>query len=142
MISQVYSPDTCTDLSTWDQKKRITKRAKNEIAFWGANIHGLNERQLYAQATPLHMRARASSDASSLACGAHITVDGKLHVTHKNLFDEEIARSSTWRELDAVLHAVLSFTPLIRGKPLPGKLTIRRCQPSSKKGAGEPTYIT
>ena len=79
---------------------------------WGANIHGLNERQLYAQATPLHMRARASSDDSS----AHITVDGKLHVTHKNFPDDEIVRSSTWREHDAVLHAVLRFTPLIRGK--------------------------
>ena len=66
----------------------------------------------------MRVEVKAASDASSVACGAHMKLGSKLHVAHKNLSTEQKERSSTWRELNAINHGIESFAPLIRGRSI------------------------
>ncbi len=54
------------------------------------------------------------SDASSIGCGAHVTVDNHLHIAHRRWLDTERSQSSTWRELETVRFCLSSFAPLLR----------------------------
>ena len=48
------------------------------------------------------------SDASATGCGAHLDINGE-QVCHKQWVLEECGKSSTWRELSAILFALHSF---------------------------------
>ena len=54
------------------------------------------------------------SDASVTGCGAHLDINGE-EVCNKQWDLEERRRSSTWRELSAILFALHSFLPLLMG---------------------------
>ena len=62
------------------------------------------------------MPATVNSDASSVACGAVLKIGPKAYTAHKNLSGPETSRSSMWREVDAVLYALSSFAPILRGR--------------------------
>ena len=56
-----------------------------------------------------------SSDASATGCSAHLDVNGE-QVCHKKWGKDECGKSSTWRELSAILFALQSFLPpLLKG---------------------------
>ena len=59
---------------------------------------------------------KANSDASSVAAGAVLVMGKNTYTAHKNLAEDEKIQSSTWRELDAVLFAVKSFSTFIKEK--------------------------
>jgi len=54
------------------------------------------------------------SDASDTGCGAHLNVNGE-QVCYKKWGKDECGKSSTWRELSAILFALHSFLPLLKG---------------------------
>ena len=58
------------------------------------NVQALNRRQLYPGSAPVRVEVKATSDASSVACGAHMKLGSKLHVAHMNLATEQKERSS------------------------------------------------
>ena len=99
---------------TWDRKVRIPTGVFNEIKFWQENLSSLNLKHLGKLGTPVC--ASVNSDASSVACGAILKIDDNIYTSHKNFDDNEINQSSTWRELEAVHHALESFAPLLSGR--------------------------
>ena len=116
----------------WDHVTPITVELEAEFKFWSTNIHKLNRKHLYELSPPAHLQFTVKSDASNVACDAHLTLDLKLHIAHRNLSPEEKERSSTWRELDAVIHAIDSFIPLLRGKSVTREIRyMGNRQPSS-----------
>lgn len=48
------------------------------------------------------------------ACGAHLNVNGE-QICHKQWDIHECGMSSTWRELTAIVFALESFLPLLKG---------------------------
>ena len=54
------------------------------------------------------------SDTSATGCGAHLDINGE-QVCNKQWDLEERRKSSTWRELSAILFALHSFLPLLIG---------------------------
>ena len=105
-------------LPIWMRKKPIPGGVKEELNFWMNNVQTLNRRQLYPSSAPVRVEVKAASNASSVACVAHIKLGSKLHVAHKNLSTEQKERSSTRRELNAINHGIESFAPLIRGRSI------------------------
>jgi len=54
------------------------------------------------------------SDASDTGCVAHLDVNGE-QVCYKKWGKDECGKSSTWRELSAILFALQSFLPHLKG---------------------------
>ena len=54
------------------------------------------------------------SDASATGCCAHLNVNDE-QVCHKQWYVHECGMNSTWRELTAIVFALESFLPLLKG---------------------------
>ena len=101
-------------LPTWDTKVNIKHctLTTNEIHFWLDNIQQLNSRTMYTLESVYDYVVH--SDASDGAVGI-IVNDIKCH---RNLNDEEKERSSTARELIAVLHGLYNFKTMFNSKSI------------------------
>ena len=106
-----------TNARGWDISLLTPNSVTDELKFWLANTNHLNTRMLGSSpGPPLQAVAIANSDASSVASGAVVKIEGTSHTAHKNLSPEEIDRSSTWRELDAILFSVVSMSTILRNR--------------------------
>ena len=123
---------------TWDRKFPLTTEVINELVFWKENIVTLNLKEMGSKAPPLNGSVLASSDASSVASGAVLTVRGQTHQAHKNLSPKEATHSSTWRELDAIAFAVESFAPLLREKTVIWATDNQAAPIIAEKGSNKP----
>ena len=104
------------DSASWDAKRSITGRVREELRFWRMNAEALNMKALERQSgPPVELTIKANSDASAIASGAIIKVGKVSHAAHKNLSLFETTLSSTWRELDAIRFALASFSPRLKG---------------------------
>ncbi len=100
--------------SAWDGKARIPEMVECEFSFWLRNIGALNLKRLHESGAPVS--AKVNSDASSVAGGAVLKVDGKVLEVHKNFATNEVGKSSTWRELDVVQFAMSTFEKQLSGR--------------------------
>ena len=91
--------------SSWDAKLNIQNfsDALNEIIFWKDNFITLNCRKRVLINTTF---VSLFTDASDSAVGAVLQ---NRFVAHKNFYSFEQIKSSTWRELSAILYALESF---------------------------------
>ena len=106
-----------TSAVAWDKHRFIPASVIEEIRFWSENTESLNTRSLGSTpGPPIQSVAFANSDASNVASGAIIKINGVPHTAHKNLSPEEIEKSSTWRELDAIAFSLVSMADIIRDK--------------------------
>ena len=105
--------DSC---HTWDKKVSIPTGVYNELTFWQENLPSLNLKHLDEPLVPVCASTAVNSDASSQGCGAIMKIDDTIFQAHKSFSTEEASRSSTWRELEAVVYAVRSFTPMLKGR--------------------------
>ena len=119
---------------SWDKRVRIPREVVHELEFWQENLVSLNERYLGEPLTPV-CATIANSDASSSACGAILKIDDYIYRAHKNFSMEESDQSSTWRELEAVLYALKSFAPMIRGRTVHWETDNQAVPSISQKGS-------
>ena len=101
---------------SWDGRVGMTPAVYEELEFWQKNLPGLNARPLEESRIPVCASSTVKSDASSVACAAVMKVDDSIHTAHKNFSIDEVGKSSTWRELEAVLFSLESFAPLMYGR--------------------------
>ena len=101
----------------WDIYVRLDAAAKSEISFW---LHYLQNNNGMSINTPIAAAAVSYSDASGTGCAAIITPcpNRKSLVTHREFSEQERPRSSTYRELVAVLHGLEQTKHLLQGKAL------------------------
>jgi len=92
---------------SWYEYLKLDPPTVRELCFWRDNAKHLNCKQLWS-GNPIPSKV-VYSDASGDACGAVLDIDGTNKVSHCNWSDEEKTRSSTWRELKAVLLALEAF---------------------------------
>ena len=90
---------------SWNSIVTLNREAVDELVFWKENILRLNGFPIWP-VRPKSFKV-VYSDASGDACGAFIDCDGS--VFHQNWSDEEASKSSTWRELQALVLALASF---------------------------------
>ena len=81
--------------------------------FWEANLKRLNCRVM-TDSSYTTSNYVVYSDASATGCGAHLDINGE-QVRNKQWDLEEHRKSSTWRELSAILFALHSFLPSLIG---------------------------
>ena len=91
----------------------LNEHCKRDIKFWKDNVHLLNVRHVFANQTVSKI---VCCDASSTGSGAIICND--IHTAHKLWTEAESQKSSTWRELNTILFAIISFLPIIQNSQL------------------------
>ncbi|XP_063442628.1 uncharacterized protein LOC134722924 [Mytilus trossulus] len=84
----------------------------NELTFWLNNILRLNRKHLAGYSFP---HVVVYSDASNVAAGAY-SIDIDSNIFHQMWTLQESIQSSTWRELQAILLALMSFKNRLRNK--------------------------
>lgn len=80
--------------------------ALKEIFFWRCKFDKLNCRSIHKSYRP---SIKIYSDASATGIGAHMSYIGTTKIVRKNFDSEQRKKSSTWRELYAILYALNSF---------------------------------
>ena len=81
-----------------------------EIFFWKREVVSRNNRFLFDYSIP---QIIVYTDASGVGCGAWATGCGGM-VLQRNWREEEMGKSSTWRELRAVQLSIQAFAPKLR----------------------------
>ena len=96
----------------WDSKFTLDQYCVREIEFWETNSDRLNLKSIVD--SPFRpSKYVVYSDASATGCGAHLNVNVE-EICHRQ-WDVECGMSSTWRELTAIVFALESFLPLLKG---------------------------
>jgi hypothetical protein len=84
-----------------------------EFKFWRSSLSGLNSRRIVENEF-LYSRV-CYSDASSTGCASFIDKAGISHVAHHNWDQDDIKRSSSFREIKAISLGLKSFGQILRG---------------------------
>ena len=108
-----YCSISVASAQDWDSKFYLDQYCVRELYFWEANLKRLNCK-VVADSPYRMSNYVVYSDASATGCGAHLDINGE-QVCHKQWVLEECGKSSTWRELSAILFALHSFLPLLKG---------------------------
>ena len=105
-----YCSISVASAQDWDSKFYLDQYCVRELYFWEANLKRLNCR-VVADSPYRMSNYVVYSDASATGRGAHLDINGE-QVCNKQWDLEERRKSSTWRELSAILFALHSFLPL------------------------------
>ena len=98
--------------SFWDARICLLTEARTELMFWYHCFDQYNGQPIWPVSPPISIITY--SDASSLAWGGYsVNLNG---ICAKGNFSEnEMGKSSTWRELKAILNVLHSYIDLIKG---------------------------
>ena len=108
-----YCSISVSSARDWDSKFYLDQCCVRELYFWEAILKRLNCRVVTD--SPYRMSNYvAYSDASAAGCGTHLDINGE-QVCNKKWDLEDRRRSSTWRELSAILFVLHSFLLLLIG---------------------------
>ena len=81
--------------------------------FWETNLHRVNLKSI--EECPFRPFIYVVySYASATGCCAHLNVNGE-QVCHKQWYVHGCGMNSTWREVTAIVFALESFLPLLKG---------------------------
>ena len=108
-----YCSFSIASAQDWDSKFYLDQYCLRELYFREANLKPLSCR-VVSDSSYRMTNYEVYSDASATGCGAHLDINGE-QVCNKQWDLEERRRSSTWRELSAILFALHSFLPLLVG---------------------------
>ena len=97
----------------WDSKFTLDQYCVREIEFWETNLDRLNLKSII-DSLFRPSKYVVYSDSSATGCGALLNVHGE-QICHKQWDVHECGMSSTWRELTAIVFALESFLPLLKG---------------------------
>jgi hypothetical protein len=95
----------------WDYYIKISQESKEQINFWYNELESLNYKRLFVQPSSTRV---VYSDASSYAFGGY-EVNTPHSIAHGTWSPDETSRSSTWRELTAVVRVLKSLAHVLRG---------------------------
>ena len=96
----------------WCQSLEISPEAKLEMEFWLSQIENINGHEIWHSPSAIRV---VYADASGTGYGG-FTVEHGCHVAHGAWSEEEIAQSSTWRELRAVRMVLESLVPKLKNE--------------------------
>ena len=108
-----YCSISVASAQDWDYKFYLDQYCVRELCFWQSYLKRLNCKVV---ADSLYKMSNyvVYSDASATGYGAHLDINGE-QVCNKQWDLEESRKCSTWRELSAILFALHSFLPLLKG---------------------------
>ena len=111
-----YCSITVASAQDWDSKFHLDQYCVRELGFWRDNLARMNVKVVAGCPSKVSNYV-VYSDASATGCGAHLDVNGEqvCQVCHKQWDKDECGKSSKWRELSAILFALQSFLPLLKG---------------------------
>ena len=98
--------------ASWNCFLRLTPEAQREIKFWIEGLRQYNSQPIWY--TPSSIRV-VYTDASESGYGGYIVEHG-CHVAMGQWSEEDEVKSSTWRELMAVLLVLESFSTKLRNQ--------------------------
>ena len=98
----------------WDSKVKMDSYCIEELYFWKNNLNSIIVRNCFPFNKPQRF---AYSNASAIGCGSVITLN-EDYVCHNLWEPSECSKSSTWRELAAIVFALESFAPILEGSLL------------------------
>ena len=108
-----YRSITAGSAQDWDSKFHLDQYCVRELGFWRDKLARMNLKVVVDCPSKVSNYV-VYSDASDTGCGAHLDVNGE-RVCYKKWGKDECGKSSTWRELSAILFALQSFLPLLKG---------------------------
>ena len=95
----------------WDSKVKMDPYCIDEVYFWKNNLSSIKVPDCFLFNKP---QCFAYSDANANGCSSVITLNENC-VCHKLWEPAECSKSSTWRELAAIVFALESFVPILEG---------------------------
>ena len=107
--------------SSWNSKVLLSPQAIDEVKFWLSHVDELQRWSLFSD-KPACFQGFIWLDASGTGFGGFASIDSSdITLVHGNWSEKEKSRSSTWRELKALLGMVKGLQ-----NKLEGIQTIRR----------------
>ena len=105
------------DQLSWDGRFNILNYPETikEIIFWRDNVNSLNKKCVIINNGS---KTVIYSDASNVALGAVLKQNDIFKVSHRMFEHEEVGKSSTWRELEAIRFGLESFQTELSGKSI------------------------
>ena len=97
---------TICDRNTWDSKFEYSDLVESELKFWFQNCLSIPSKLI----SPIQSKPEriVFADASSFAGAGFVELNGKHTVVHSMWKNEEVNKSSTWREMKAIF-IILQF---------------------------------
>ena len=104
-----------SEAPTWNSVIPLAEQVKTELQFWKENIRGKNGSQMFPT---IGVATMVYSDASGTGCASVVMPDGENNkkVVTKTFSEEESLTSSTERELLGVIHGLIKFKTVLKGK--------------------------
>ena len=93
----------------WDSEVKMDPFCIEELYFWKNNLNSIKVHDCFLYNKPQRF---AYSDTSATDCASVITINENC-VCHKVWEPSECSKSSTWRELTAIVFALESFAPIL-----------------------------
>ncbi|XP_072014262.1 uncharacterized protein [Amphiura filiformis] len=106
----------CDHQTHWDKIFKVPGDSPiiEEMFFWRTNLRNMNNRYVFEYSLP---QVLLYSDASHSGCGAWTRgQDDSIIMFNQSRSEQEIGKSSTWRELKGVDLALRAFVPRLQGK--------------------------
>jgi hypothetical protein len=99
---------------SWDARVSFAREdgVIRDLHFWLTNFVTLNRKPITPPSPPALV---VTSDASESGLAAHLDYDGTMRVSYRNFSEEESRRSSTWRELSAIVFSLRASRPFLTG---------------------------
>ena len=110
MTRNLYAVLNCR--LVWCHKLTLSNEAYQELHFWLSEITKFNGRHIWPKPSAVRV---AYSDASATGYGGYLVEHGNL-VTNGQWSPDEVAQSSTWRELRAVKKVLESFQSKLKNE--------------------------
>ena len=108
-----YCSISVAAVQDWDSKFTLDQYCAREIEFWEINLDRLNLKSLVD--FPFRpFKCVVYSDTNATGCSAHLNVNGE-QICHKQRDVHKFGTISTWREFTAIVFALESFLPLLKG---------------------------
>ena len=121
-----------------DIRLNLNDLVKQEWEFWKGNLVALNGMPLLHYG---HVDTVIYSDASATGCAATFLIQQQKHVVHKVFSPLEVPKSSTYRELMAVLHGLRQASLLLQGRALLWKTDSKNIVSITKRGSMKPELL-
>ena len=110
MTRSLYA--TLNNRNSWYHQLELTGEALLEIHFWHSKISSFNGQHIWPKPSAVRV---VYSDASATGYGGYMVEHGSL-IANGQWSPDEVAKSSTWRELRAVRLVLESFQNKLRNE--------------------------
>lgn len=100
--------------TSWNSCIQLTENSMNQISFWKDNLSTVNGKPFTSD---LSIQSIVYSDASNTGYGGNV-VETPFNIAHGMWSEDDMYKSSTWKELTAVKHILLSMISLFKNKRL------------------------